>query len=202
MTGDYGWWACGKILQQKWVDFRNWTTRSISTAGFIYKRNLVYATLRDVREPAMPILLEDIRNRKQQAQQVLVLWRRELEGRAVRKYGAGSEQAKLCSKEAASGLLVEDGSEGEVAQDKGNLAWLPTWETIMKLGLSPPSEDLDGPEGGRIEKLQSETGHGRPSESFLAACPITDTWASASSWPPVLTKGQGRARRSVSMRRI
>lgn len=137
VTGDYGWWSCGQILQQKWVHHKGWTTRSLLTSHTTYKRNMVYATLRDVHEPARPVLYQDVRERKPQALRELIPWRREMERRAIEKYGAGSEQAILCSKRRELedlGLPVEGGLEQEVGQDKDNLGWVPSWETIMDLG--------------------------------------------------------------------
>ncbi|ROV88846.1 hypothetical protein VMCG_10188 [Cytospora schulzeri] len=100
LTGEYRYWTGGSVIQNKWLDHSQWGSSSILDSRFRYKRNLVAATLRDVRDTATPILLREIKEGNPEATQGLLRWRREVELRAIDKYGAGSAQAFLCSREA------------------------------------------------------------------------------------------------------
>lgn len=131
LTGDYLGWTCGEVVRQKWIDYRQWESRPIASSPLIYKREVIYATLRDVRKPATPILRRDLRDKKPGTRKRLGLWRDERQCLAIKKYGATSEQAYICSKEAYQSWRD---NKWQADQGDGNLAWLPTWETIMSLG--------------------------------------------------------------------
>lgn len=137
LTGEYLGWTCGKVVQHKWLDYRQWESSPIAAFSPNYKRDVIFATLRDVRKPATPILRKDLLDKKPGTNEQLTLWRNEKRSLAIEKYGATSEQAYICSKEAY--LSWRKNRKWQTDQGDGNLAWLPTWETIMSLGSGTTS---------------------------------------------------------------
>ncbi|KUI67001.1 hypothetical protein VM1G_02478 [Cytospora mali] len=132
VTSEYSWWSCGRIFQQAWIDTTQPTRVPLSTCSMRYRRDLVRATLRDVREPETLIFRKDVRDKNREALRNLSSWRGRMEQRAIRKYGADSKQAYMCSGRAM--LEVDDENDGQMEQGEDDLSWVPTWETIMNLG--------------------------------------------------------------------
>ncbi|KUI60221.1 hypothetical protein VP1G_07387 [Cytospora mali] len=132
LTSEYSWWSCGRILQQTWIDTTRPTRVPLSTCSMRYRRDLVRATLRDVHEPETLIFRKDVRDKNREALRNLSSWRWRMQQRAIRKYGADSKQAYMCSRRA--NLDVDDENDEQVEQGEEDLSWVPTWETIMNLG--------------------------------------------------------------------
>lgn len=129
LTGDYGWWSHGRVIDPKWLDTTRVIRVPLARIPIPSRRDLVRATLRDAHDPEKNLFLEEIRHRRPDTLLDLKRWRMKIWQRAVAKYGAGSEQAYLCSVEGS-----KPRPPGEGVPDKYNTAWVPSWETIMDLG--------------------------------------------------------------------
>lgn len=145
-TGGFVWWTQGRV--GRWIRrAREHEPRDVADVGYYVRSSIIRATLRDIREPLRSITVQDLIYRKPEARKAKYVLHKMLHERCIRKYGAGSEQARLTAlarredlpeqvsteKELRDRIRLRTQSEEE--RERGRM-WAPTFEQIMELPRS------------------------------------------------------------------
>lgn len=132
VTSEYDWWSYGRAeirggtsIDTAAAPIHNSTSPATST---FVARGLLHATLRSVKEPVLPILIEDLERADPEAQSRFREYIATCRRRTAQKYGRASDQYYLIC------LMANPGFSREAARRAvSRRQWAPSWETMMRL---------------------------------------------------------------------